>query len=342
MLPPSSALANWWKTSCRKTMRPFAICARLQSLRMASQRSEETHAAAQELHGALSHLLELERERRDVPSEREQLERLSRQLRGDVDDAQRAYAAAAAELTQVDGKYQEATRHQEQAQSALAAAKRLYDAYLQQQGKAEVEPEDPFANESPLETEYLRLQQELQQAEERLRAVNAPYDAAKQRAEDAQCKAQSLQQQLDDTQQKQQALVDKENRLQHDIAVANDRLQPALERLKSLADRYREAMQSLPWQTVLPSLDGMSLPPMVTRTLPDRRSWPSSQERNRSSENFGAESMADLERFLEALREQHGLVDRDLAACQESRNATWTRRCHQLFDTLLAKEVCGG
>ncbi len=313
---------------------------RVELLQVASQQSKDTLAAASDLKEALSHLAELEKRRYALPSERDQLEQTLRQLRQEADQTLRTSTELASELERRAQQYHEEVRGVEQAKTAVEAAKRLHDAYLQeQQGNAEVESADGAGSQSPVEAEYLRLQEDLQRAQDRLRGVAAPYETAKSRSDDAKRAEESLEKQLDATRQKLELLAQQEKSLRHDISVAYDYAQPLLERLKSMAHRYQDALRTLSWHRPLGSLDALHIPHSESDAVA-HTSWTTGPPRSRLPDGPDTESLRLLERFLETLWENSRQLDRDLSDSQESCTQSWTRRCHELLDEYLAREVC--
>ena len=313
---------------------------RLELLEDACRQGKDLQTTASELHAAFGHLLELEQQLRALPADREQLERSVRQLQDALRAAERDWAEVAGQLKQHADRHDAAARRAEQATGALAAAKRLHDAYLQEHPPlAEADPANHAGASSALDAEYVRLQDELQQAQSQLQAAAAPYATMQQRSDEAQRSTESLQQQLAEAIGKQASLAQQESRLQQEISQAHEPLRPAAERLKALANRFRAALQPLNWKSAIPSLDTFSVRP-TQRGLGARADRPSAREQSRDDVDQQTRDMAILTGFIEVLQEQVQALGCDLSGTADARKKSWKRHCQEQLGEPLAEEVC--
>ncbi len=312
---------------------------RIKLLQAAHQQAQDMQTAAGELHTAFGQLLELDQRLRALPADREQLEQSVRRLQQDAQAAQRECDDLASPLQQQADQYANAVHRAEQAASALAAAKRLHDAYLlEHPPQAEFDPASNTGSPSPLDAEYARLQEESQQAQAQLRTATAPYEAVKQRSEETKRKAELLQQQIAEARQKQESLAQQEFNLQRELSQAQDRLRPVSENLKTLAHRLQTAMQPLAWKITLPSLADLQIP-RLDQGSHGRTRLPSEHGRSMSSHS-DSHGMTMLTDFIHALQEQAKKLDRDLSSSETTWKKSWTNHCHELLGEQLARDVC--
>ena len=296
-------------------------------------------AAAGELQVSLDRLLETDQQLRLLPASREQLANSLLKLQADLRAAERDQADLAGQLKQHEEQHSAAASCAEQAASALAAAQRLQDAYRREQPpQAESQSAGSVGPPSAVEAEYSRLRAESQSAQTQLEIVRVPYEAMRQRWGEAQRRIESCQQQITESLRLQESLAQQESTLRQDLSRAQESMRPALDNLRTQADRFRAAVKPLASTSALLALDSLSFHQSHHRGsgAADRLVF---SEPERDTASPYSQDKTILARFVESLQEQIKSIENDLAQSEGELKKLWKERCQELLGEPLPEDA---
>lgn len=273
--------------------------------------SEKLEANLTTLGAELESARDLAEKLESLPAEREAKEQEAASLAYRVDDAERTRLRASSHATEQEARARQAKKKLEAARSALAAAKRAFDAHVAASGQVEMPSGADFASSSPEAGALASAEKASAEAEGDHRAAKAVHDQAESEHRSAERAVKELREKIERLRRESASLDEDGDRIRRELAEAVERAEGAYE-ATDLEDRL----------------------------LPRRRF---------RVEGFGDRhpSLADLrdaqERMAkrkEAAAKEREALAADAAAERKRRDERLQARCRELFGPELAAEVC--
>ncbi|MFO0911751.1 MAG: hypothetical protein U0795_02235 [Pirellulales bacterium] len=281
---------------------------RLGVSRNAASLLDRARTTADQWQSTNQRLTDLRHQLSRLPQQLSELQKNMEHLRDELQQAEVHRTRAEAELRRQSEIYDAARMQLERAQSGLAAGRQVYDAYLKQQGSAEVANPAELEVDSPVAVEYRRLQEALQVAQQHVNGLQRSYDAARAQSEHELARARSVQQKLDDVQRQQQQLSESESQLQRD-------------------DHQLTSQRPTTWRELRGAIDGYLHQVQLTGRRPQL-----SQPADVLDPEVAAKWLRQLD--AEAQQLQHAIAT-DQSTCDDR----WQAHCHQLLTPDLAREL---
>lgn len=281
---------------------------RLGLSRNAAALLDRTRTSADQWQSMNQRLTDLRHQLSRLPQQLSELQTNMEHLRRELQQAEDNRTRAETELRRQSEIYDAARMQLERAQSGLAAGRQVYDAYLKQQGNAEVANPAELEVDSPVAVEYRRLQEALQVAQQHVNGLQRSYDAARAQSEHELARVRSVQQKLEAAQREQQQLTESESQLRRD-------------------DHQLTSQWPTIWRELQGAIDGY----LHQSQLAGRR-----PQLSQPADVLDPEAAAKWLRQLDA--EAHQL-QQALATDQSTCDDRWQTHCHQLLTPDLAREL---
>lgn len=297
--------------------------------RAASQRLDEFLQVAKQQ-------ADLNKRLQGLPEETRRLEELARQARRQEDELSHQRSRHAQAFDPLRARYEAAQRELDQTKIACEAAQRLYAAYQREQG-APAEAIHVEAS-SPVEQEYLRLQNQLRQVEARLQSEKPAYESARREIDGLESKLTAAVKKCGDLQRQIQELGRQSTQLQQDIQHYQQRSKPAIDSLQHAVLAYLGSVRRDGLPTAIQEDAATASRPWLVRgsltsALADVFARPAE-----------ARLQADGLRWADGLRQWLAAdverLKRDQAQIDQRWRTAWMARCKQLLDAALAQELC--
>lgn len=299
---------------------------RITSLETAERRAKDVEKSLDEMNTATTRMSASATELSALPDKRDNLERQMRNVRDDLDDAERQRVHVAAGLAEYAIRFEEAKDRVERAEASFETAHGLYQAYLVETGQGEADADI----DSPVAAEYERARQTQEEAEAEFRIARAPYDDARTKAGDADRRAESMQKQINKLRSDEDQLSRRERTLQSELHDSRELLGPLLGRVQAAMDAFSDAIQPLD----------------IALSLQDE--FDQAVRRNRFGSPFYAQLSAPDEinstrdvvaTLLSSVKADRKSLKRALSGDRKLQMAEWKQRCDELLGQELAAEI---
>ncbi len=251
----------------------------------------------------------------------------SERLRGELNAARQRHSQAAQHVADVSVHHDHAKRRYEQASAGWEAAKRIVDQHLATTtiDQASVAPTDPAV------TEFNRLQQDRDAAQDAWRIAAAPYDLATTQRDKTKGDVDKLESDLRGLEYEITSLIKKLNDTERKLEHSADEIPAATSELEPLLNDYFVAIEPLEWQSLVTKLSRTlewksNLSSTMTHSRPRRFGvLPSPSPNSKETERF-------FQSIVTALSQDATELDRQRTTADQQRLAAWQRRCRELLD----------
>ncbi|MEZ6099873.1 MAG: hypothetical protein R3E01_12975 [Pirellulaceae bacterium] len=266
-----------------------------------------------------------------IPDRRHQLQRDLEQSQWQARERAEQHEAMLARHRDQATRYAELQSQLNKVQAAAQAAHRLYQAYLAETGQSETDTTTMSPEASPVASEHLRCQQELQMAQRNIESFLPDYEAARRELQSAESAATQekerefhLAQQLSDLQKNQSAVA-------HQMEDHHQQMHELSQRLRPLLEDFDRFSQEWGFSGKLQQMIRRSSSHRGTHDLLPSPSGNDSVEWNAARERY--------EELSRAIAADADKLERQFKADREQARQIWHERCQQLLGDDLAKRI---
>lgn len=300
---------------------------------------ERATATLKELQTHGKKVADNDRQQAELESAATRIAESLRQQDREFQDLERRRAALESELEAPRATWERAQRDVDSARRAREAAHQLLEAYRREKPpQAEADPNEPV---SPVETEFRRVEQELRVAEDLLRRVSAPHEAALKRAEEARTAAAAASAKTDMLKKEDRERISRIDELRKERGRIADHVRPRFQAAQSAVAQYLDAARREGWATALPIHDRFSMGQGWSAASGLESSLVSAwMDTSRHASRAVAEANALVDQLTTAIAADGKQLKQELASAQARWDAAWSARCQELLGADLAEEIC--
>lgn len=274
------------------------------------------------------------------------LESELRQARQTREEMEAKRSIASEDLRLPKQNFDQANRALENSTASLNAAKRLYDAYLQEQNKAEVTGPADFDLSSPVSTEYERLQRVVADDETALRRIKPLYEAAKEKHDQISREIEQWRTKTETMEANKKSRIEKQQKLEKELLDWIDRVKSAENQVRTTFSRF--AVVSTDLCDRENNLNLVRLPHSPTDqpaqpddVLPPMDAWrPSTNHLESILDSIGIDQKcSSAERLAKLMKSNFDSISEELKRLSKTCEQLFSERCSLLVDRNVSDDI---